>query len=347
MFVPVLRVLVAGAATAAVIASTPAVAADAVDRAALLEEVRATSPTSARLMRMEPLDRAKALGRCFALADLRYCLGQGFTERTPDCPALAKAPTSGTRGDLSFGVWAARRVALSDAQRVKVEQAEVSEALEALPGIRRSLGSLAAARDGRYADFFDDLTPREANTIMAGKQTRQERSYWCGPATMQSIGWWATGKKETQSVWAKRLGTTTAGTAIERMVAQLKAIDKRMGRKGRSHGVVNVSDWSASEFYEYHRFWIGWRPKGFEPIIEHPKLITSSFSYLKFNHSGHYQVGRGYRQVGKKKWIQIFEVFNERDYNSRGNITWGPREVEGWKLLSATKANKLHQNIGV
>jgi hypothetical protein len=61
------------------------------------------------------------------------------------------------------------------------------------------------------------------------------------------------------------------------------------------------------------------------PVIEHVQLLKRYFPYLAFNHSGHYQVGRGYDRA--KGTIAIYEVFNERRFNSRGNVTDGPKNV--------------------
>ena len=46
----------------------------------------------------------------------------------------------------------------------------------------------------------------------------QNQTYWCGPTAMQAIGWGSDQKRRNQSYWARRLGTTSAGTAITDMV---------------------------------------------------------------------------------------------------------------------------------
>jgi hypothetical protein len=79
-------------------------------------------------------------------------------------------------------------------------------------------------------------------------------------------------------------------------------------------------------------------------VIEHVQLLKRYFPYLAFNHSGHYQVGRGYDKA--KGTIAIFEVFNERRFNSRGNVTDGPKNIPASALFNATLANSF-QNIGL
>ena len=46
----------------------------------------------------------------------------------------------------------------------------------------------------------------------------QHRTYWCGPTSMQMITWGWSDRRRSQAHWARRLGTTTSGTAITSMV---------------------------------------------------------------------------------------------------------------------------------
>lgn len=56
---------------------------------------------------------------------------------------------------------------------------------------------------------------------------------------------------------------------------------------------------------------------------------------------------RGYKiGANGKKYIQIFEVFNEADFTFGGATTWGSRKVTSKKMLNATKDNQFH-NIGL
>ncbi len=47
-----------------------------------------------------------------------------------------------------------------------------------------------------------------------------------------------------------------------------------------------------------------------------------------------------------KGTIGIFEVFNERRFNSRGNVTDGPKNIPASALFNATLANSF-KNIGL
>ncbi|MGW7686172.1 C39 family peptidase [Kribbella sp. NPDC054772] len=176
--------------------------------------------------------------------------------------------------------------------------------------------------------------------IMKGYQTSQEKGYWCGPATFQSIDWADDKQKDTQASWAKDLGSTTGGTAISAMVKQTNA--KTAWPKAAGPYVVqNVKGWNSQTFFQVHQKHLGVYKA---PVIEHVQLLKRYFPYLAFNHSGHYQVGRGYNKANGT--IAIFEVFNERRFNSRGNVTDGPKNIPASALFNATLANSF-QNIGL
>lgn len=182
-------------------------------------------------------------------------------------------------------------------------------------------------------------TPASAY-IMKGFQTSQEKGYWCGPATFQSIDWADDNQKDTQASWAKDLGSTTGGTAISAMVKQTN-VKTAWPKSAGTYVVQNVSDWNAQTFFTVHQKHLGVYKA---PVIEHVQLLKRYFPYLAFNHSGHYQVGRGYDKANGT--IAIFEVFNERRFNSRGNVTDGPRNIPASALFNATLANSF-QNIGL
>lgn len=176
--------------------------------------------------------------------------------------------------------------------------------------------------------------------IMKGFQTSQEKGYWCGPATFQSIDWADDRQKDTQASWAKDLGSSTSGTAISAMVKQTN-VKTAWPKSAGPYIVQNVSGWNSQTFFTVHQKHLGVYKA---PVIEHVQLLKRYFPYLAFNHSGHYQVGRGYDKANGT--IAIFEVFNERRFNSRGNVTDGPKNIPASALFNATLANSF-QNIGL
>ncbi|GAA0599906.1 hypothetical protein HPO96_34775 [Kribbella sandramycini] len=185
------------------------------------------------------------------------------------------------------------------------------------------------------------VKPPKSSYIMKGFQTSQEKGYWCGPATFQSIDWADDKQKDTQASWGKDLGTTSSGTGIYAMVKQTN-LKTNWDQAAGTYIVQSVKNWNAQKFFTVHQNHLGDGQPA--PIIEHTQLLKRYFPYLAFNHSGHYQVGRGYDRA--KGTIAIFEVFNERRFNSRGNVTDGPKNIPASALFNATLANPF-QNIGL
>lgn len=322
-----------------------------IDRAQVMRRVQATSPSNSALRKMSRLQKARALGRCFALSTETYCLGIGFVSAMPTYRRLARPEvvgSGGRTGDMPFGRWMARRAKLSNRARIAVEQREVREAIAGVAKARWVDATTAAARGARTSDPPPQFEP--SNAIMYGKETRQERSNWCGPATLQSIHWGSPNgpTKVSQTSWASstHLGTTAAGSAITDMVHEINLWTTWDDvSRGGDYIVEDVTPQDGPSFYAIHQAHLSGSSGA--PIVEHPQLLNQYFSYLKYDHSGHFQVGRGYRTTSSGvRTILIFEVFNEADWNSSGNTTWGAREVSSANLLLATKAHPLH-NFGL
>lgn len=337
------RARVAGAAGVVLtLLSAPQVATAAVpddfDAAAVRQQVRDTSPSGGELRGKAAAPATSRLLRCFDLGGPSYCLGIGFTGSAQHGEQLAAEPVprsatgDGGGGAMSAATFVQQRAALSDEERVAAELAEIDVALDG----RAKAGDVAAQLTE---------TPRAAkptNYIMYGYQTRQSRSYWCGPATFQSIDWADDRQQDTQASWAADLGTTTGGTAITSMV-RLTNTKTNWDVAAGAYIVQSVASWSSSQFFTVHRNHLGDADPA--PVIEHPKLLRTYFPYLKYNHSGHFTVGRGY--AASNGSISYFEVFNERDWNSSGNTTSGVRALPAATLLAATKANTSFKNIGL
>lgn len=325
------------AIVASLFAGTPV--AYGIDRDAVREQVRASSPSSASLHGKSAASAAPRLMRCFDLGGPTYCLGIGFTTDPPSASTMSASVAAddgdGQGGALSAAGFVAQRSALSDSARVDAELAEIDVALA---GVEK-----AKAVQAQLTSNGGTVAALQSNYIMNGYQTRQTKSYWCGPATFQSIDWADDNQKDTQQSWATDLGTTTGGTAISSMVS-LANSKTNWDDKAGAYIVQGVGSWTASQFLTVHQNHLGDADPA--PIIEHPKLLKTYFPYLKYSHSGHFTVGRGYSVPNNT--ISYFEVFNEADWNSSGNQTWGIKSgIAAGTLLAATKANSSFQNIGL
>ncbi|MFC9691275.1 C39 family peptidase [Kribbella sp. NPDC056951] len=350
----------------------------------LSEQVVETSPDD--LQASDTSTQAASMLRCFKLEEENYCLGLGFVDQLPTgaqveetvtAPDVSANADDGVEQDIDTGdqtpqSFVAERAALPRSERVDAELDEMKAAWEGREKAR-ALRLLDASADERTAsDATPTPTPTPTPTatptrttptvpvptpgpqppvqvvklpksayIMRGFQTSQEKGFWCGPATFQSIDWADDRQKDTQKSWAKDLGSTSSGTGITAMVKQTN-LKTDWDVAAGTYIVQNVSHWNTQKFFTVHQKHLGDDKPA--PVIEHVQLLKRYFPYLAFNHSGHYQVGRGYDRA--KGTIAIFEVFNERRFNSRGNVTDGPKNIPASALFNATLANSF-QNIGL
>jgi hypothetical protein len=301
------------------------------------------SATSQPKLAAQQAQQAQQLMRCFQLEKENYCLGLGFVDKRPDPTRIGLAATSaeatGTKtGAVSVADFVARRASLGDNDRLV---AELDELRTAWDGREKARALRTAGTSTGTGTFLAQRVPPAQYYLMYGYQTSQERSYWCGPATLQSIDWADDRYKDSQASWARALGTTSAGSAITSMVRQTNAMTNWDLRAG-TYIAQSVSTWSWQKFFSVHQTHLGDGTPA--PIIEHPQLLRRYFPYLAFNHGGHFQVGRGYSKTYGT--ISIFEVFNERRFNSRGYVTSGTKNIPASALFNATLANRF-KNIGL
>jgi hypothetical protein len=300
------------------------------------------SAPSATAAEASAAQKAQQMMRCFRLEDEHYCLGLGFVDEKPTVdeivataaePAARPAATDGgPTGALSAADFVAERADLNEEDRLNAELAEMRAAWN---GRQKAMMLRTAEAPATLRE------PPAALRIMGRYGTSQERGYWCGPAAFQSIDWADDQQRDTQASWAKDLGTTTSGTAISAMVQQTNLKTKWDNNAG-TYIVQNVGHWTWQKFFTIHQTHLGDGTAA--PVIEHTQLLKRYFPYLAFDHSGHFQVGRGYSKPDGT--ITIFEVFNERRFNSRGNVTHGSRDIPASMLFNATLANSF-KNIGL
>jgi hypothetical protein len=324
-----------------------------------------SSPSKLDLAKMTPIEKARALAPCHRTSSILYCLGLGFRDSFPNYRRLLTSAQHGTfapLGDKPFAAWLRERAAMSTKARGIAEDQELDDAsasLEKELAVQAVLDQIDAGLPVGSMDGVLAATGRAAHSsnarksdpdgsfkfIIPGYQTKQSESYWCGPATFQMIEWADDDTKQTQQHWADELGTTSSGTAITAMVSKTNSLTRWDNAAG-TYVTQDVSEWDADDLWGVH---VSHLDDGTPaPIIEHPELLTTYFTYLSHSGDGHFQVGRGFQQLAGSslRSVAIFEPWNEADFYAGGNTTWGPQLVPASKLLNATKANSLN-NLGL
>lgn len=315
-----------------------------------LPQVRATGlSTSASRSRL-----AGQLSRCADLEGQRYCLGVGWTTRTPAQVARQLArpavlPGRETTGDLDPLAALARTAGLTASEREAADRAELTEAARAVPKVwelRRDLEGVKVPehlRDSLPQRRVSRTYPRRSTVMRARHASAQVRTYWCGPATIQMIGNSA-GKRRNQAFWSRRLRTTTAGTAITDMV---RVINRNTNydspeRAGR-YIVLDISDYT---FKQWYRLMMRHVHDYRAPVVLHPVLEKRFFPYLDDDASGHFQVGRGFDKNRGRPLLGFFEPWDQSRFDPSEPFI---ARVQWRRAYRSYRANHEHfqHNVGV
>jgi hypothetical protein len=173
----------------------------------------------------------------------------------------------------------------------------------------------------------------------------QRRTYWCGPTTMQMIAWGWNGTPRPQLHWARRLGTTTSGSAITDMVRVVNHATgyDRPNRAG-PYIVLGIADWSFREWrLLMARHVVDYRA----PVVLHPVLLTRYFPYLDHDGSGHFQVGRGYRKRdGRTPLLGYFEPWDQQRFHPDEPFISRVQWRDAYQSYRANQAHFQH-DLGV
>jgi hypothetical protein len=311
---------------------------------------------------------ARASVRCATFDGQRYCLGFGWTHQSRATLAarLETPPTFGTRaertGDLDADGVLARTEALSAAARTEAERAELTMAAQSVGKVwmlRHEIQGVPLPDD--FAETHPEVTTGSSgidarggfgesypikDKILTSKVAKsQNQTYWCGPATLQAIGCSSQGKRKTQGYWARRLGTTSAGTAITDMVRVINnKTDYDETTAAGPYVVLDISDFTFKQWYRVMmRHVTDYRA----PVVLHPVLHKQFYPYLDDDASGHFQVGRGFDQDpdGNRK-IGYFEPWDQ----SRFDPSEPAIERVQWRnAYKSYRANLDHfqHNLGV
>ncbi|GAB3017206.1 hypothetical protein GCM10011376_02660 [Nocardioides flavus (ex Wang et al. 2016)] len=312
--------------------------------------------------------RARAAVRCATFEGQRYCLGFGWTNQSAEAlaarletrPRLERERT----GDLDADGLLARASRRTEEERIEAETAELTTAARSVGKVwllrhevqgvplpegfaerHPEVASQVAATDVQARGGFGGSYPERSKILTSKVAQAQNTTYWCGPAAMQAIGWGSQEKRKNQSYWARRLGTTTAGTAITDMV---RVINNKTHYDDADHAgpyvVVDISDFT---FKQWYRLMMRHVHDYRAPVVLHPVLLKQYYPYLDDDASGHFQVGRGFDQnPGGTPQLGWFEPWDQSRFDPSepaiGRVQWR-------NAYRSYRANLDHfqHNIGV
>jgi Peptidase_C39 like family len=187
--------------------------------------------------------------------------------------------------------------------------------------------------------------PRRVEILDPAHVAEQVRSYWCGPTSMQMIAWGWSGKEKTQALWAKRLRTTSSGTAMTDMV---RVVNNRTGwdkpKYAGKYITLDIGGWS---YKEWMLLMMRHVSDYQAPVVLHPVLLKRYYPYLDDDASGHFQVGRGFDKNGKgPTLLGYFEPWNQQRFDPSEPRIERVQWRNAYKSFRANQDHFLH-NVGV
>jgi Peptidase_C39 like family len=321
--------------------------------------------------------------RCARFEGQRYCLGDGWTDRSPAAVraglvAAARYQARGgttvrATGDLSAYDELLQRARMRPVARAAAERAELTQAARSVAKVwlvRHQIervplppGFLARHPEVRQARLVTDSRitsppdgsgrqrakhwkdyPNRGTVLDPQHVTQQHLTYWCGPTTMQMIAWGWSGAKRSQQHWADRLGTTTSGSSISAMV---DVVNSSTGYDKESYAgpyiTLDIGDWS---FKQWRLLMARHIVDYRAPVVLHPVLLQRYYPYLDHDGSGHFQVGRGYRKHDGRTLLGYFEPWNQQRFHPDEPFIDRVQWRNAYKSYRANEAHFQH-NLGV
>ena len=308
---------------------------------------------------------AQASVRCATFEGQRYCLGFGWTNQSEEALAarLETRPTSRTNertGDLDADGLLARARSRTSTARTEAERAELTMAARSVGKVwmlRHEIQGvpLPEGFTARHPELAVGIEARGGfGESLPGAFQDPQQQGGAGPehhllVRPRDDAGHRLGLRRrsgrTSRYWARRLGTSTAGTAITDMV---RVVNNKTDYDADTHAgpyvVLDISDFS---FKQWYRLMMRHVHDYRAPVVLHPSLLTQYYPYLDDDASGHFQVGRGFDQnPGGNPQLGYFEPWDQSKFDPSepaiGRVQWR----NAYRSFRANLAHFQH-NVGV
>ena len=181
------------------------------------------------------------------------------------------------------------------------------------------------AEDAAFAEWSRSAEPTiidAANRYLSAQYCPQERSYWCGPAAVQTA-LTSFGLKPTQTTIAGRLGTTTGGSSMTLVDDVLRAYS------GRGYTFHSAS--SSGDFYRHIEYSVYAQRR---PLIVDLRIVAGWGPYRK-DHAGHIIALTG--MDWRYGTVRLNDSYDEHMWVSGGGYTGGSTtyaRAQMWNALA-------------
>ena len=188
------------------------------------------------------------------------------------------------------------------------------------------------AEDAAFAAWSSSVAPTiidAPNRYLSTQYCPQERSYWCGPAAVQTA-LTSFGLKPTQTTIAGRLGTNTGGSSMTVVDDVLR------GYTGKGYTFHTAT--SAGDFYSHVEYSVYSQRR---PLIVDVRIVAGWGPYRK-DHAGHIIALDG--MDWRYGTVRLNDSYDEHMWQSGGGYTGGPTtytRTQMWNALALHPAQPI------
>jgi hypothetical protein len=207
----------------------------------------------------------------------------------------------------------------------------------------REDGKFAAWESSKTATVAASRTNRaRAQAVIGGElyeylytpSHRQERSYWCGPASSQIlVDYW--GPSVTQSTLAAYMGTTTDGTDFSKVDDCLRHFT---GRSYYYYGGVTTF----AAFMDQVEYGIGVK---YYPMVADVTIDGSWWPYYVYDHAGHILPIEAFDERITPYHVRVNDPYDEAYWHSGGGTTYGHTTYDAYFVQGGVAAHWRHAVI--
>jgi hypothetical protein len=340
-----------------------------------IDDVVSAAPLDAELARASAIELVDLSVRCLAIDGMTYCLHWGWDQggRSSVEQLMERMQTDTTASDAESGDmplehalqrWAALpKVDRDAAERAELEEAQAvvgkvvyfdaigsgkplpADFAERYPGLASWAERLAVPVDSPPSPplGFQQVPPGydpPVYTMRSDRVRKQEKSYYCGPASMQAFRWNDPKSPllRSQTYWAGYLHTEENGST---WIYDLKDQINRSTHwddpdYASTYIVVNIGSWTNSTWANTLRHHI---VNMRAPVQLHPKLSPSVSSYYPGTTSGHYNVGEGWFG-GPSNSVSIYEPAGGPAQGNRYPYLFAAETIDNVRRANLNNANQ-------
>ncbi len=151
---------------------------------------------------------------------------------------------------------------------------------------------------------------------------QQETSYWCGPATVKQVVQFIKGSSESQSNYAKLLGTTTSGTDMTVIAEKLRTLT---GKNYVYYSFTQKADWTDKLLWGLNN--------NMPAVLDIDTRNVSAFPYrssghfvnvsgMDLRHSDRVRITDPYGPGLGNRWYERTDLYNANRAHWRSAIIW-------------------------